>query len=281
MKYLVLLSLSLFSTTACADPIAQGHDQGNGGDACEARFIEVRDDISSWIKQGGGAGLQLPANLSSANYSNQMLAQMNSSISCVDDALTIDGAEKTCINISAMGSSGRITCNTKRFLETAQATQYMLVHHEYAGLAGLEVNDGSESNYGISSQITGFLADQIVKKLVVKPQSGNRYEKSFLNEDGSVTLQKPFFVFKGTKIPFVGELRRKGDTVKNSFLGVCRYLGFSQYMNDSRRVWAIYTDTDAVMFNDDGSIHGIGRYTNRYSGFADNIDFMLTEITCK
>jgi hypothetical protein len=116
----------------------------------------------------------------------------------------------------------------------------------------------------------------------LKPASESKYEKSISNGDGSVTLQNPYFMFKGAKIPLVGELKRGNDNVKNSFSGVCRYLGFSQYVNDSRRVWAIHKETDAAMFNNDGSIQGVARYTNLYwSGMRDEIDFMLTEITCK
>jgi hypothetical protein len=57
-------------------------------------------------------------------------------------------------------------------MATDQSDQYVLIHHEYAGLAGFEVNDGESSQYEISNQISGYLEDQIVKKLVVKPRPG-------------------------------------------------------------------------------------------------------------
>jgi hypothetical protein len=61
----------------------------------------------------------------------------------------------------------------------------------------------------------------------------------------------------------------------------CRDLGFSEYIAASRRVLAIYRETDAVTLREDGSVQAVGRYTHTYNGFAENIDFMLTEITCK
>lgn len=40
-----------------------------------------------------------------------------------------------------------------------------MIHHEYAGLAGLENPNGGQSTYFISNQLTSFLQVQIVRKL--------------------------------------------------------------------------------------------------------------------
>jgi hypothetical protein len=114
-----------------------------------------------------------------------------------------------------------------------------------------------------------------------KLSSQRNFESSVRNGDGSFTIQKPFFLFRGEKIPLVGELKRGGESRPNDFRGVCRYLGFSEYVAASRRVLAIYRETDAVTFQNDGSVQAVGRYTHAYNGLAENIDFMLTEITCK
>jgi hypothetical protein len=82
-------------------------------------------------------------------------------------------AEKTCKNFIGRQGLARIECNTKRFLETDESDQYILVHHEFAGLAGLEVNQGEDSDYQISNQIAAFLEDQVTKKLVIKPGEGS------------------------------------------------------------------------------------------------------------
>lgn len=147
-----------------------GYDHDNGGDICENRFITVRNDLSAWIVKGGAAGLRLPAPVSLEQYVQKMLEKIQAGkVSCVDEKIFVGSAEKTCKNFSDADGTLRIQCNSKRFLETPESDQYVLVHHEYAGLAGFEVNDGEVSDYSISSQITGFLEDQIIKKLVVKP----------------------------------------------------------------------------------------------------------------
>jgi hypothetical protein len=42
------------------------------------------------------------------------------------------------------------------------------VHHEFAGLAAIEPPIGDESQYLVSNQISGYLVNQVVKKLAVK-----------------------------------------------------------------------------------------------------------------
>lgn len=150
-----------------------GFGHGNGGDMCELRFKTVRDDLVSWIGRGGAAALRLPNEISYDKYVSEMLTKSESAqVSCVEDKVMIGEAEKTCINFAEADGTLRIVCNSDRFLKTADADQYVLVHHEYAGLAGFEVNVGESSSYFISDQITGFLENQIVKKLVVKPAPG-------------------------------------------------------------------------------------------------------------
>lgn len=149
-----------------------GFDHGNGGDLCEDRFNIIRDDIASWIHHGGSAGLELPANISLNTYNSKMLDSIaKAQINCVDDTILIDGVEKTCMNTEAFDGASEITCNSQKFLamsSTDQAGQYVLVHHEYAGLSGFEVNKGAESTYTISNQISEFLQYEVTEKLGVK-----------------------------------------------------------------------------------------------------------------
>jgi hypothetical protein len=167
IRIVLLMSISL--TCLAADKT------GNGGDICEDRFKIVRDDIASWIKKGGGNGLDLTSvqALKVSLYNDGMLEQIGKAhVSCVDDEVRIGNAEKTCKNFIADDGLPQIVCNTKRFTDTAESDQYILVHHEYAGLAGFEVNDGEESKYTLSNQITEYLEEQVSKKLVVKPRPG-------------------------------------------------------------------------------------------------------------
>jgi len=162
---LLLLSLVLASIPALAA------DKGlNGGDICEDRFQVVSSDLASWIEQGGSAGLVLPAGVSINQYNSKMTSEIKTAlVSCTDDKVMVGSAEKTCENFVDSKGQARIVCDSSQFMATDESQQYVLVHHEYAGLAGFEVNDGETSNYPISNQITGFLAQELVKKLVVKP----------------------------------------------------------------------------------------------------------------
>lgn len=149
---------------------AHANEKGNGGDICENRFKIVRDDLKTWILGGGSLGLQLPTGLAVDHYNMEMLKEIDQAkITCTDDRQFIGNSEKTCKNFDAADGSTYVICNIDRFSKTDESDQYVLVHHEYAGLAGFEVNNGEESVYPISNQITGYLEDQIIKKLVVKP----------------------------------------------------------------------------------------------------------------
>lgn len=168
MKLILVLALSIFVSAASA--MVDGQDRGNGGDLCELRFNNVRDDIRSWIQKGGSKGLQLPSNLSLDQYNSDMLEQIdNAQVSCTEDKVMIGAAEKTCINFLDEKGQAKIKCNLKRFLDSEDSAQYVLVHHEYAGLAGFEVNTDEESDYRISNQISGYLETEESQKLVIKP----------------------------------------------------------------------------------------------------------------
>lgn len=152
---------------------------GGGGDASEVRFDEIRSDIARWINNGGTKTLELDS-LSHEEYISKMsdiLTPLKVIVSFIekddenDDELkvSVDGSPKTCRGfISTKDSQPHILCNISRFKDTDVAAQYRLVHHEYAGLVGIENNDGAASDYSISSQLTSYLSRQTVLKLAVK-----------------------------------------------------------------------------------------------------------------
>jgi hypothetical protein len=167
MKPLVLsiVLINLFSSHS----VFANKEVGNGGDICEDRIKIIRDDIASWIKQGGPDGLTLPEGVSVSQYDTEMLAAISTAkISCIDAEVTVDNTEKTCKNLRDSNGTPKVICNEKRFLETDDSDQYVLVHHEYASLAGIEISNGADSNYTISNQISEYLVDEVVKKLAVK-----------------------------------------------------------------------------------------------------------------
>ena len=145
------------------------HGAGNGGDACELRIHNIREDLKKWIADGGATHLKLPATLDADAYKKKITdAITDAEVSCTSDKLTLKGAEKTCLN--SVGGAVKITCNRDAFNATQESEQYVLIHHEYAGIAGIEVNAGAASDYLISKQLTSFLKDTVVKKLVIPSQ---------------------------------------------------------------------------------------------------------------
>ena len=167
----------------------------NDLDASKSRFNDIRSDIATWIAKGGSSNLKLNS-IDQAEYVSKMTAilkdkKVNINILEKDDAtneelkVSIDGSPKTCRGfISALDSRPNIICNLDRFKNTDEASQYSLVHHEFAGLVGVERNDGAASDYSVSSQITSYLSRQKVLKLAVK--KGEALEKG----DPVVTMTK-------------------------------------------------------------------------------------------
>lgn len=174
MTFILALSLSAFKPLHAKE----GGDSGGGGDASEARVDEIRSDLLKWIQDGGAQELTLPADISYGEYIDKMsdiLTNKKVALSFTNDPVKVQGQDKTCrgafIETKTLFSKKKypqILCNITRFKETAEPTQYSLIHHEYAGLKNIEKNDGSASDYQISNQITDFLEDRIVKKLAVK-----------------------------------------------------------------------------------------------------------------
>ena len=191
MKFLILSLLVLcVGISKSYAGGGDGYDHDNGGDICESRFQTVREDLKDWIKRGGSTNLRLPSKITHDRYQELMLNRMESAkVSCVADKIEVKGAEKTCKNFAKPDGTLHIVCNRNLFLATSSSDQYVLVHHEYAGLAGFEVNTGETSNYEISNQISGFLEEQIVKKLPIKPADSENPFKAASCVGDQVTSQ--------------------------------------------------------------------------------------------
>ena len=136
---------------------------------CEDRIKSIRDDISLWIGRCGAAGLKLPQGLDLSNYRLRIETQLKTArVASTDDKIFVDDVQKSCKNFFDLLDQAQIVCNSKKFMETSDSDQYVLVHHEYAGLAGIELNGSDGSDYSISNQISGYLQNQEVKKLAIK-----------------------------------------------------------------------------------------------------------------
>lgn len=164
-------------STKASQSASMGGVATGGGDLCEDRIKNIRDDLKSWILKGGAKTLQLPTGVSAGQYSDDMLEQMSvAKIRCVvnGDAgypVTVEGAPKVC-RFDRSSSLSLITCDLKKFEGMSQEDQYTLVHHEYAGLADIERPNGSESDYRVSNQISQNLENMMVKRMVVKSTVG-------------------------------------------------------------------------------------------------------------
>jgi hypothetical protein len=177
----ILLSLVL-TTSLLALPtvVHAGTSDGAGGDRCEERFKSIGEDLAKWIRLGGHNSLNLTSlnGLSADLYAAGMLREISRvKISCVDPGdinfpVTVNGTPKECKNFVDSKGERRIICDRYKFyagLKDPQhdSSQYRLAHHEYAGLAGFELPVDDDSSYAISNQITGYLHNEVVKRLAV------------------------------------------------------------------------------------------------------------------
>ena len=201
MKYkLNSFLIAVILPLALASRAQAGREGANGGDPCERRFLAVRDDIVNWIKQGGSTSLAFPAGLDSTQYDSKMLSQtMSAQVSCVSTIQSVGTAEKTCRNFLDSSNRPVIICNADRFLATSEAEQYVLVHHEYAGLSGFESNTNEESNYSISEQLTGNLEEDTIKRLVI------------------MNTRDPFYRLRRSHGEYLGSYEIAGCTISQNY----------------------------------------------------------------
>jgi hypothetical protein len=203
MKYSPLLSLkNIFFLTILASQqlvYANAPDQNNlTVDLAQKRFLQISNDISLWITNGGPNELQLPAGLTLDIYKAKMLQVLdskNTQVTFLETPVIVSGVEKTCANFllhdMTQQTQYQIQCNLKRFIANTDDENYSLVHHEYAGLAGIEVNQNSNSEYFISKQISEFLTNQSQLRLNTKRQWVSRqYAFNFSPMINQVTVQQ-------------------------------------------------------------------------------------------
>lgn len=182
MKWLLILMLCSFGVAQAFDG---GDKVGGGGDASEERVNEIRADILKWIKADGAQDLILENGTTYEEYKSKMevilqpqkviIGFVASDNELSEFRVKVSDVPKTCRGfIFKENNLPYIICNIDRFRNLTDAEQYRLIHHEYAGLAGLEKNEGAASDYSISSQITDYLTEQMVLRLAVKREVERR-----------------------------------------------------------------------------------------------------------
>ncbi|MES2962607.1 MAG: hypothetical protein V4760_01870, partial [Bdellovibrionota bacterium] len=171
----VFMSLTVGPSLASAQ---EGGSNGGGGADMESEFKAIALNVRDWINGGGSASLELPRGVTNEQYKTGMLRELGSySIQMVSRELKFGGSVKTCVSRSVAEKDraklkvrGQILCNQTLFLNTYKYNTegaYRLVHHEFAGLAGLEQNRGQQSDYVVSDQLSQFLEREIVLRLPV------------------------------------------------------------------------------------------------------------------
>lgn len=189
MKINLCILLSMLTLNAYA-----GQDRG-GGDLCENQIKVIREDLASWIQKGGPRGLKLPSGVSVDRYSEGMLSQISKArVRCVgpgDKGFPVEvyGTPKVCKFETGVFRGATITCERPAFSALSESDQYVLVHHEYAGLAGIEQPTKDDSVYNVSNQISAFLVDYVVKRLAVKAPVAGDTQSSWQKLNGREAVE--------------------------------------------------------------------------------------------
>lgn len=217
-----------------------GQDRGGGDIACEGRIKLIKEDLINWIKQGGYKNLDLKSRGSSKQYADRMLQEIHkTSIECVGKGdpgfpVLVYGVAKTCA-IDMNTNQNHMTCDFSKVSNYSDEALYKQIHHEYATAAGFEKPSAGDSDYEISNQLTNYLEQQLVPKLVVKQNSPNLPNLDRVREamkfelsrsevstygcavEGEGTVLNPFY--------YVGELD-KMTNVRKSYIGDGKYAYF-------------------------------------------------------
>ncbi|MGE3610455.1 MAG: hypothetical protein AB7I27_12770 [Bacteriovoracaceae bacterium] len=248
-----------------------GGETSGGGDASEARINEIRSDILKWITNGGAKELKLPSTLSYNQYVNLMsdiLQPQKVVIGLTEEKVLVNDVEKTCKGFFQSSSSApRILCNISRFKNTSDSDQYILIHHEYAGLVQIENNEEAASDYSISSQISEFLEVQMVLKLAVKPKSfsdkltiiceyfpgGYDYERMTFSLDGKEIKSVEYDSSMGA----IGQFEKVGDF---DFQHTTQDLGINHIISiasdlKSANLTVVYKETGSLLSSGHFSCH--------------------------
>ena len=196
MKQILCLSTIFLAGASLSSAVGPG--EGGGGDGTEIRVDEIRADILRWINAGGGSALQLPEGLTLADYKTAMTKSLKpgavqvgfvttkqeANSSDPELKVSVAGQPKTCRGfLSKKDHLPHILCNKERFEAEGNAKQYQLIHHEYAGLAGVEKNIGAKSDYRISNQITDdSFEPTTVLRLAIGHTSGQKVDECGTDE---------------------------------------------------------------------------------------------------
>lgn len=158
------LTLQLFTFSTLANAAKGGMD-GGGGDTSEIKVDKIRSILLDWISNHGANNFILPPEITKLEYENKMREILkpkevifsfieNSNELNTYNRLLVEGMPKTCKGfISDTDNRKHVICLRNIFESLKEEEQFQLIHHEFAGLIGLEKNEGSASDYFITKQL--------------------------------------------------------------------------------------------------------------------------------
>lgn len=180
--------------TAAPTHEATGGQDAGGGDTSEIEFKDIASNLAGWIRSGNADVLAMPSGLKLESYKSAMLEVLaNFNVTFTSAAIIVDGEEKTCRNFKS-ATENKIECNVERFAQAAKEganKTYQIVHHEFAGLVRAEKNNGAQSDYSISNQISAFLRYEVVQRLPIKPVASPILSRSQLDNIEVAVLSTP------------------------------------------------------------------------------------------
>ncbi len=179
-----LIALIGLSSTVNAES-NEGGISGGGGGFAEIKMKSIRDELLTWVKSPGPSSLDFRKahGLTEAEYRLKMkdilsnLSVQIGSISAEEESKTNDPDLKVRVQNEPKDCRGslwardglpHILCIEKPFMDASSSDQYRMIHHEYAGLIGIEKNIGPNSDYNLSEQLTEYVEPQVTDRLGIK-----------------------------------------------------------------------------------------------------------------
>lgn len=185
LKQIVIAATTLLAVMSPAKLLADGGISGGGGDPLEIKFQEVALNIQQWVEAGHSKKLLLPSGMSVDSYDSQMLEQLkNYEIVITEETILVHGQEKTCENFWRKNQKSLVICNRASLQSIVGDANslYQLIHHEFASLARIEVNVGSESDYFVSKQLSAYLRVEKVLRLPTLKEDSDEQAKDMWDE---------------------------------------------------------------------------------------------------
>ena len=191
MKAIILSLMMLMGANAFAQV-----EHGNGGGE-DGIFKGIRNEVGDWLSKNNALGV-LSKKLELKNITSEILLNsFNQSTKDVGDKIIFNHDEIRFENNIRICKNDQvtkiITCNLDEWSKTKGDTRYMIVFHEYLGIAGIETNVAEYSTYPISPKILEYVHAKNAYELGMEktsPVSNNFVDKvkTLFSQQGSISI---------------------------------------------------------------------------------------------